>query len=186
MNTIGFDDAPFERSHRGDVTVVGVVCSRVRIDGIVTTRVRRDGSNSTDRLAECVETSGFRKHLHAVLLQGIAVAGFNVVDIHTLADRLALPVLAVARRKPRLALIRAALLDGDPPVPGGPDKWDLIERAGPMEQLGPVWVQRAGLDMELARTILERTTTHGNLPEPLRIAHLIAGGITTGRSRGRA
>jgi endonuclease V-like protein UPF0215 family len=27
---------------------------------------------------------------------------------------------------------------------------------------------------------------HGNVPEPLRLAHLIAGGIAVGRSRGRA
>ena len=99
MNTIGFDDAPFERDYRGDVTVVGVVCARARVDGIVTTRVRRDGANATDRLAETVETSGFKKHLNAVLLQGIAVGGFNVIDIHTLHARLGLPVLVVARRR---------------------------------------------------------------------------------------
>jgi endonuclease V-like protein UPF0215 family len=34
--------------------------------------------------------------------------------------------------------------------------------------------------------MLEVTTLHGKLPEPLRIAHLIAGGIVTGKSRGRA
>jgi hypothetical protein len=31
-NVIGFDDAPFAREHRGDVSLVGVVCSRTRID----------------------------------------------------------------------------------------------------------------------------------------------------------
>jgi endonuclease V-like protein UPF0215 family len=186
VNTIGFDDAPFERDHRGDVTVVGVVCARVRVDGIVSTHVRRDGANATQRLAACIESSGFRKHLHAVLLQGIALAGFNVVDIHSLHNRLGLPVLVVARRRPRLALIRAALIDGLRPVRGGERKWNLIEHAGPMEPVGPVQVQRAGLSLELAAQILRATTLHGNLPEPLRIAHLIAGGITTGRSRGRA
>ena len=33
--------------------------------------------------------------------------------------------------------------------------------------------------------MLERTTQHGIIPEPLRLAHLIAGGTTTGKSRGR-
>jgi endonuclease V-like protein UPF0215 family len=52
---------------------------------------------------------------------------------------------------------------------------------------GPrLWVQRAGLTIEEARRIVKATTLHGNVPEPLRLAHLIAGGITTGRSRGRA
>jgi endonuclease V-like protein UPF0215 family len=27
---------------------------------------------------------------------------------------------------------------------------------------------------------------NGAIPEPLRVAHLIAGGVTTGQSRGRA
>jgi endonuclease V-like protein UPF0215 family len=34
--------------------------------------------------------------------------------------------------------------------------------------------------------LVAATTLHGNIPEPLRIAHLIAGGIVAGRSRGRA
>jgi endonuclease V-like protein UPF0215 family len=49
-----------------------------------------------------------------------------------------------------------------------------------------LWVQRAGLSIEDARALVADTTLHGNVPEPLRMAHLIAGGITTGRSRGRA
>jgi endonuclease V-like protein UPF0215 family len=48
------------------------------------------------------------------------------------------------------------------------------------------WIQRAGLDMNEARDLVMATTLHGNVPEALRVAHLVAGGITTGRSRGRA
>lgn len=186
VNTIGFDDAPFARSHRGDVLLVGAVCARTRLDGVVTRRVRRDGANATDRIADAVLRSGFRGHLHAVLLQGIAVAGFNVVDLHRLAETIDLPVVIVARRAPRLALIREALVGPSSRVPGGARKWRLIERAGPMEPIGPVFVQRAGISPDATRKLLERTTLHGNVPEPLRLAHLIAGGVTTGRSRGRA
>lgn len=49
-----------------------------------------------------------------------------------------------------------------------------------------LWVQRVGLSLEEARRVVAATTLHGNIPEPLRLAHLIAGGVTTGRSRGRA
>ena len=44
----------------------------------------------------------------------------------------------------------------------------------------------AGLDAAAAAALLRATTLHGNVPEPLRLAHLIAGGVTTGASRGRA
>ncbi len=49
-----------------------------------------------------------------------------------------------------------------------------------------LWIQRVGLSLDEARKLVADTTLHGNIPEPLRLAHLIAGGITTGTSRGRA
>jgi hypothetical protein len=181
-NVVGFDDAPFSREHRGDVTLIGAVCSRTRLDGVLAGRVRRDGTNATQAMIELVIGSQFQGHIRAVLLQGIAVAGFNVVDIHRLSDELTVPVVVVARRRPDLAAIRRAL----DRTAGGARKWRLIEQAGIMEPLGGVYVQRAGIDRERAEDLLQATTLHGKLPEPLRVAHLIAGGITTGRSRGRA
>jgi len=182
-HVVGFDDAPFERAHRGDVMVVGAVYAAARLEGVLATRVRRDGANATRALAECVQGSRFRAQLHAVLLQGIAFAGFNVVDLAALHEALGLPVLAVARRKPDLAKIRRALLGH---VPGGARKWRLIERAGPMEPAAGVWVQRAGLSRSEARSLVERFALNGRLPEPLRAAHLIAGGVVAGESRHRA
>lgn len=179
----GFDDAPFERSHRGDVLVVGAVFAGTRLDGVLSTRVRRDGANATERLVECLERSRFLPQLHAVLLQGIAFAGFNVVDLHALQRRTGLPVLVVGRRPPDLKAIRTALLEH---VPGGRRKWRLIEAAGPMELVAGVQVQRAGISISDTESLLTSLQLHGRMPEPLRVAHLIAGGVTTGESRHRA
>lgn len=180
---IGIDDAPFARAHRGDVTVVGAVFASRRLDGVLTTKVRRDGANATERIARMITGSRFAPSLHAILLQGIALAGFNVVDIGALAERTGLPVLVVARHAPDSAAIRRALTSR---VPGGAQKWRLIERAGPMLPLGPIWVQTSGLTLARASEVVERFTVHGHLPEPIRAAHLIAGAIATGTSRGRA
>lgn len=162
---------------------MGIAFAGARLDGVISSRVRRDGANATRALAAMVRGSQFFAHLHAVLMQGIALAGFNVVDIHALAAELGKPVLVVARRAPDLAAIESALRTR---VPGGAAKWRLIQRAGLMEPCGPVFVQRAGLDLAEARALLELHTPHGNIPEPLRVAHLVAGGVTTGKSRGRA
>ncbi|AGP36124.1 hypothetical protein BE04_19860 [Sorangium cellulosum] len=182
-HVIGVDDAPFARDHRGDVPVVGAVFAGLRLEGVLSTRARRDGRNATPAIAAMVRGSRFYAQAQVVLLQGIAVAGFNVVDIAALRDALALPVVVVARRLPNLDAIRDALLSR---VRGGRRKWALIERAGPMEPVGGVYVQRAGLSLEDTAALLARLSVHGNLPEPLRAAHLIAGGLTTGESRGRA
>jgi endonuclease V-like protein UPF0215 family len=182
-HAIGFDDAPFARSHRGNVLVVGTVYAGSRLEGVLSGHVRRDGANATATLAAMLCSSRFRPHLQIVFLQGIAFAGFNVVDLPALHAATGLPVLVVVRKRPDLARIGRALREH---VPGGARKWRLIARAGPIEQVGTVYVQRAGLTLAEAQRALALHCTIGNLPEPLRTAHLIAGGIVRGESRHRA
>ena len=45
---------------------------------------------------------------------------------------------------------------------------------------------KRSLTLPEARVLVAATTLHGNVPEPLRLAHIIAGGVATGWSRGRA
>ncbi len=181
-HVVGFDDGPFAPTHRGDVLVVGTVYAGLRLDGILSARVRRDGANATRTLVSLVSGSRFASHLQLVVLQGIALAGFNVVDLHGMHCALGLPVLVVARRAPDLESIRRALLTR---IRGGARKWSLIERAGPMERAGRVFVQRAGLTLDEARAVVDGLAVHSALPEPLRAAHLIAAGLVLGESRGR-
>ena len=181
-HVIGFDDAPFERDHRSNVRIVGAVFSGPRLEGVLSGRVRRDGVNATRVLATLVRESRFYPQLHAVLLQGIALGGFNVVDLHALQGALGLPVVVIARRRPDLTAIRHALCTR---VPGGPRKWRLIERAGPMERIGMLYVQYAGAGRPQVEALLARSCLHSTVPEPLRVAHLIAGGIELGQSSGR-
>ena len=182
-HVIGVDDAPFARDHRGDVLVVATAYSGLRLEGVLSTRVRRDGADATRAVAACVASSQFAAHTRLILFQGIALGGFNVVDLHALHEALGIPVLVVARRPPGMAAIRAALLER---VRGGARKWALIEKAGPMEPCAGLMVQRAGISLPDAGAVIARLAVHGSIPEPLRVAHLIAGGVTTGRSRGRA
>lgn len=164
------------------MVIVGAVFAAQRLDAVLSGRVRRDGANSADAIARIIERSRFASHLQLIMLQGIALAGFNVVDVFALHRHLALPILIVARKAPDLAAIRAALQQK---VAGGARKWRIIERLGPMEPAGNVWIQRVGLDSDEAGDVIERFSIHSSIPEPLRVAHLIAGGLGTGESRGR-
>jgi uncharacterized protein len=149
-HVIGFDDCPFTREHRGDVTVIGTVFSGTQLEGVLSTKVRKDGANSTSQLIRLVNTSKFHAQLQLVMLQGVALAGFNVIDAKKLSDQLEVPVLIVARRQPGLTGIRSALLER---VPGGKRKWDLIERLGKMDACEGVFVQRVGITLEDAGSV---------------------------------
>ncbi len=199
-HAIGFDDAPFAPTWRGDVPVVGTIYAGATLHGVVTGRVRRDGANATTTLSRLVTGSTFAASLQIILLQGVALAGFNVVDAHRLHAETGLPVLVVARRQSTGEAMRDALLTR---IPGGARKWALVERLGPQEPIneraegasaGPVgrqpggvtiWVQRVGLTLEEAAGAISRFTVTGNIPEPLRAAHLIAGALALGQSHGR-
>ena len=182
-NSIGIDDAPFDRRHRGDVAIIGAVFSRTRLDGVVRGKLRKDGANATKAIAELVEGSPFGEHAQIILLGGITFGGFNVVDIHALRERLATPVMVLARRKPRYRVIEQTLREK---VPGGARKWARIQKAGKMEPCAGIWIQRAGLSLTQAEQVIGDLTIHGKLPEPVRVAHLIAGAFADGISRGRA
>ena len=183
-NVVGFDDAPFFRHHIGNVQIVGAVYAGLRLDGIVIVEVEKDGFDAAGEIAARIEASGFLEHLQLIMLQGIAFGGFNVVDVFSLRSRLGLPVLVVARKAPDYKAIEKALTGGV--IPHGQAKWNLIERLGPMEPVKNVWVQRAGLSIAQAEDVMERFAIYGNMPEPLRSAHLIAGALSRGHSRGRA
>lgn len=177
-----FDDAPFPKKHRGNVPIVGTVFAGMRLDGVLAGKVRRDGANAAREITRMVRESRFDLQIQLVMLQGIAFAGFNVVDVFALHEGLGRPVLVVARHTPDMKAIRRALLER---VPGGRRKWRLIERIGPMERCGRIWIQRVGIDVDLAADVIDRFSIHSNVPEPLRAAHIIAGGIVSGESRGR-
>lgn len=181
-NTVGIDDAPFARAYTGPVPVVGAVFADRRFDGVLLAAVEKDGTDATDVLAATITGSRFDEHIQLVLLQGLTLAGFNVVDAVALHERLARPVLVVARRLPDRTAIRRAL---ETRIAGGTAKWRVIERLGAMEPCGGVYVQRVGLSVAEAVQVVQRLALHGRIPEPLRVAHLIAGAIGRGASRGR-
>jgi endonuclease V-like protein UPF0215 family len=179
---IGFDDAPFRPCHRGDVTVIGAVFNRARLEGVIRGKVRKDGANATTNLVRLIEQSRFASSLQAVLLQGVTLAGFNVVDLAALSWRLELPVVAVCRRNPDLGRIKRALLGS---VPGGRRKWRVLSRLTPPRRHAAVYIQHEGIDWDGAVALVERFALNSYLPEPLRTAHLIAGAVALGESRHR-
>ncbi len=159
-------------------------------------------------MIELVEASQFRGHVRAILLQGSRWPASTWSTSTRLRGASACRVVVVTRKKPRLETVRRAPSARTRPISarvrGAERKWRLIVAAGEMEELGVshraekrakvtglraeeqrLWVQRVGLSLADARELVRGATLHGNVPEPLRLAHLIAGGIVTGKSRGR-
>ncbi|RMD58520.1 DUF99 family protein [Candidatus Woesearchaeota archaeon] len=182
IRVIGIDDGPFFKFREGKTLIVGTLYRGGKMmDGLLSTTAQVDGSDSTTKIARMINRSKFRKQVRAILLDGITIGGFNVVNIQKLHEKTGIPVIAVVRRKPDIKKIIKTLKEL-----GMNRKAKLIETMPEPQRAGKVWVQTAGTSLERAKEIIKITTTYADIPEPLRIAHIIAAGIIRGESRGRA
>lgn len=172
IRVLGFDDSPWTRPD-GRVPVVGVhMRGGTRIEGVLATDVERDGDDATNRIARCVADSGLRG-LKAILLDGASFAGFNVVDLDGLRAETGVPCLAFTKGVPDLEAMRAALRN----VPNPEGKWALLAaRRNVTLPTGttPLTISFSGMSHEDAMDVLARTTARGLVPEPLRVAHMVA------------
>lgn len=182
IRIIGIDDSPFSKAEKGNCLVVGAVYRGGSFpEGILSTLIKVDGNNSTKKISGMIKNSKFKKHLQCIFLDGIAVGGFNVIDAEKLSKETNIPVIVVMRKYPDYKKIYSAL-----EKIAQEKKIKLIEKLQKPVKLNKVFVQLVNIGPEKAKRILEIACTRSNIPEPLRIAHLIAGGIVDGESRGRA
>jgi len=187
IRVLGIDDMPFDKFKDKRTTVIGVMFRGGNyMDGVVSTDVSVDGTDSTKKLSDMINDSKFIKQLQCILLDGIAVGGFNVVDVVELSEKTRLPVIVVMRDYPRVDDMHSALKKI-----GMEKKIPLLSRAGKIHKVdkvygGSIHIQCAGIDIEKAKKIIRTTATHSFIPEPIRIAHLVGQGIMLGESRGGA
>jgi endonuclease V-like protein UPF0215 family len=182
LRAVGIDDAPFHRRRGARVRLVGAVCAGTRFEGLVTGETRRDGWSATESVARMLTGGKFLPQIHVVLLDGIAVGGFNVVDLERLAALLARPCVAVMRRPPDLAAIERALRL----LPRAEERLSVLRKAGPVHERPPFYFQVRGAEPGAVGDALARLTDRGHVPEPLRLAHLIGAAIVRGESGRRA
>ncbi|HTO95576.1 MAG TPA: DUF99 family protein [Myxococcales bacterium] len=182
LRAIGFDDVPWRHRRARRVGLVGAVCAGTRFEGMVYGAVRRDGWRATSTLEALLLGGKFLPQIHLVLLDGIAFGGFNLVDLPRLARTLQRPCVAVMRKLPDLlAMERAARR-----LPRPQARVALLRRAGPIHVSGPFVYQVCGAGPAETAAALRRLTDTGNVPEALRLAHLIGGALAYGQSGRRA
>ena len=182
LRVIGIDDSPFKKFSKGQVLVVGTVFrGGTLLDGILSTKVNIDGNDSTKKLIGMINKCKFKPQLQCIFLDGIALGGFNIVDVKELSKKTKLPVIIVIRRNPDISKIKKTLIKINKK-----NEIKLLDKAGEVINMGKIYVQLTGIDIDKARQILEIVCTRSLIPEPIRIAHLIASGIVNGESRGKA
>ncbi len=182
-HVLGIDDGAFTKGQRDPVPIVGVMMEGADlVEAIAVTEFPVDGAGATDFLADWVSNLRLHPTLQGIVLGGITIAGLGVVDLPALATAVSTPVIAVTRRPTTDHRVREAL-----DAAGLTDRIETVERAEPAFRAEPgLYISHAGGERDAALQLVRATRRKSKLPEPLRIAHLVAAAIARGESRGRA
>jgi hypothetical protein len=186
VRILAVDDAPF-RFDSEKAIVVGVVVRLPNyLEGVLRAECKVDGEDANQVLEGMIQPSRFRPQLKAVMIDGVALGGFNVVDIDALSERIGLPVLTVTRDPPDLRAMEVALRKH---FPDWERRLEVLRRKGLFAvDTGhrPILVSAAGMGREEAADLIMKSMVRGAIPEGLRMAHIIASGLARGESRGKA
>jgi len=186
IRLLGIDDSPFTFKDKV-VSIIGVVMRGGEyLECILKDSVSVDGTDATDRCIEMIKNTRYKKQLRAILLDGVALGGFNLVDIEKVFLKTNLPVITITRDKPNIKKIENALKKH---FPDWENRIALIKK-GKLHKIttkhNPIFIKTTGIKLEKAKEIIKIATIRGAIPEPIRVAHLIASGITRGESYGKA
>ncbi|WP_456487674.1 endonuclease dU [Candidatus Alkanophaga liquidiphilum] len=160
---------------RRNVSVLAGVVMRPdsQIDGVAVTKITVGGMDATAGVLQIFESLQ-RNDLNAIMLNGCIISWFNIIDINKVHDALGIPVLCVTY-EPSEGL--------EEHFKAHFDDWE--QRVAIYKSLGErtpvrlrnghsVFVRALGMTIREARTLLNKFTTHGKVPEPLRVARIFA------------
>ena len=180
MRLLGVEDGSF-KAHLRDVyqstILCGVVWTQEGIENIHLREVAVDGLDVTDRLLDLME--GLQ--LDAVILGGVTFAGFNVMDVHRVYRETDVPVIVYIAASPNPDRVKSAL---EAHFDDWEKRYSMIDALGPIhetqinEEDPPVYFEVVGCDASWAENVIKESAVLSRTPEPVRIAGLIARGLT--------
>ena len=187
IRVIGIDDAPFKKFKDEKTLIVGAILrGNSLLEGVIVREVSVDGDDSTSKIIEMIKNTRHRRQLKAILLHGITFAGLNIADIAEINKETALPVIAVTSKKPDNESFAAAIRK----TGNSEEKIKKLEKAGKINEVKigsrSIYLQLSGISCNNAEEIVRITTARGFIPEPIRVAHMIASAIVRGESKGKA
>lgn len=136
-----------------------------------------DGTDVTEVLLSLIR----RMRYDAILLSGISFAGFNLIDIKKLAHLARKPVIAVTGGRPDNVAVRSALHKH---FSDWKERWRAVQNAGRLYSCKPLasepklYFEVSGGSVGLAKDIIVSSAMVSRLPEPVRVAGLVAKGLT--------
>ena len=173
------DDGAFpkDRAKSQSTLILAVLLENSRILTVKMGRITVDGTDATRVLRSLVR----RMRYDAILLSGISFGGFNLVDIRKLSQATHKPVIAITGERPNNAAVLRALRKH---FPDWKERWRMVKSAGrlysckPLAKEPQLYFEVRGASATFAKRAISSSAMISRLPEPIRVAGILARGLT--------
>jgi endonuclease V-like protein UPF0215 family len=177
VNDGSFEAFPSKTNRFGKFTAICITVMRghniisVKID-----RVSIDGIDVTETLLNNLDVNGTK----VVILGGITFAGFNIVDTELLYTKTGIPIIVFSKSRPNSTAIKKALMKH---FDDWKLRWSYIEKIGEVYTatiygVNPIFYETIGCSPEWAKEVLVEQCINSRVPESVRIAKMIARGVS--------
>ena len=177
---VGIDDGPFLSRGLGGSTAPLVV-AQLNGPHLVKARVGRISVDGLDATAVASRLLGsLQLRDSPILLAGATYAGFNIINPRALQRRFRTPTIVVIGSRPDNRAVKRALVKH---FPDWRRRWRILSSLGPLRQArtfqneNPIFYEAFGCRHDEARGILRDWAFVSRIPEPLRVAGLVARGL---------
>jgi len=177
MLTVGVEDGSFQKGITRKALLVAVLLRGVEVENAKIKEITVDGLDATKKLAEMLSDWEFA----AILLAGVSFAGFNVIDPTKIHEKFEKPVVIISRTKPNNKAVKQALQRH---FEDWEIRWRIFEKLGSAHRIlvlagePPLYVETVGVEVKWACNLIRALSVCGRIPESIRIARLIARGLS--------
>ena len=175
--TIGIDDGPFTKQQE-TAPLVAALLEGPHLQHVHTTQITVDGIDATTQALKLLK--GWKPV--PIFLSGVTFAGFNLIDPHILQKEFRVPVIVVVGSRPDNRAVKRALVKH---FPDWKRRWKIINSLGPLRnvQTNPdepqIHYEAVGCSPIESANLLRSTSYVSRIPEPVRVAGLLARGLFT-------
>lgn len=176
----GVEDGSFHTFNKNGPSFAffcGVETESIQIVGVSLTKIQIDGLDATKKLLGIMEGVD----VEAVILGGITFAGFNIVNPWSILEKAGTPVVVYSGVKPDNDRMLSALKGH---FEDWRDRWEIVDSLGPVYSVRshpnepPIYFEVVGGSLEWAEDLLSCSAVVSRIPEPVRVAGLIARGLS--------
>ncbi len=176
---IGIDDGPFKPKRDAKASFAPLVAAWLQGPHLYRLRLGRITVDGLDAAGEALRLLTGSRGI-PVLLSGVTFGGFNLIDPHVIQQRCKAPVIIVVGSRPDNRAVKRALVRY---FPDWRKRWEIIKSLGPLRRVQtvrdepPLFYENFGCTPLEARQILSSSAYVSRIPEPVRVAGLLASGL---------